>query len=246
MAFFRQVVLLICLALLLAVTSSAQDYDALVQQAESFWLERSSSDQYAIKAIGAFTQAAQMETERDTPHFQIARAYYFLGRFAAPAQKEAFYSKGVAAAEKAILINENSIGGFYWYSACMARILQTKRMTEKLKYVKKIKGYLTRARDMDPGFYYGGPSRALGMISFRSPFGSNKEAIFLLRESLQYASEYSLTLVNLAEVLIKEKQYVEARQLCEKVIKLKPKPGFERETANDQALARTLLAQTSE
>lgn len=220
---------------------NAQDAQILLQQAEAVYMKRSASMQNAYAAIKLYELAATADPGLDVPHYQIARAYYFIGRFSPQAQREALYLKGVEAAKKALAANPNSAGGHYWYSACMARAIEDKSIITKSKYVNDIKGHMLAAIKSDPRFYHGGPARALGMVSFKSPFGNNSDAIQLLRESLKHDSDYSLTLVNLAEVLIKEKQYEEARQLCHKVLALKPEPGFARELKGDQQLAQRLL-----
>ncbi len=241
---FRKVLMAAVVSLILFAASSAalaQDAQTLMQQAEAMWVKRSASLQNAYAAIKLYEQAAAADHSLDAPHYQIARAYYFIGRFSPPAQREALYMQGVEAAKKALAANAGSAGGNYWYSACLARAIEDKSVITKGKYVSDIKGHMLAARQANPGFYFGGPARALGMVSFKSPFGSNAEAIVLLRESLKYAPDYSLTLVNLAEVLIKEKQYAEAKQLCNKVLVLKPMAGYERELKDDQELAKRLL-----
>jgi tetratricopeptide (TPR) repeat protein len=226
---------------LLVMVAALYAQDAL-QQADAAWLKRSASDQYAYDAIKLYEQAGQAAPTNDVPWYQIARAYQFLGRFAPAAAKDALFAKGMDAAKKALAVNPNSVGGHYWYSACLSRWLESKGVTTKLKHLGELKSHLMAARKIDPAFFFGGPARVLGMIAFKSPLASNKEAIQYLHESLKYAPDYSLTLVNLGEVLIKEKQYVEAKQHLQKVLALSPLPGFERELADDQDLAKKLLA----
>jgi len=238
--------LLVLLFFIGIFTAQAQDAASLMQQADAAWLKRSASDQNAYQAIQLYQQAGQAAPNNDVPHYQIARAYYFLGRFAPAAQREQLYLKGVDAAKNALAVNANSVGGHYWYSACLARSLEKKSLFEKRKYVKDIKQHMAAALRLDPSFYFGGPPRALGMLSFKSPFGSNDDAIKMLRKSLEYAPDYSLTLVNLGEVLIKEKQYEEAKKHLQKVLTLQPMPGFERELAGDKKLAKKLLASIPE
>ncbi len=228
--------------LLAAAMLYAQDANALLQQAEATWAKRSVSEQNAYAAIQQYEAVAKAAPTMDVPLYQIARAYYFLGRFAPAGKKDALYQQGIAAAKRALAVNANSVGGHYWVAACTSRWLEDKSTMEKLKNLKELKNHLMTARKLDPSFYFGGPSRALGMIAFKSPLAANSEAIQYLRESLKYAPNYSLTLVNLGEVLIKEKQYAEAKQHLQKVLGLSPMPGYERELADDKELAKKLLA----
>jgi tetratricopeptide (TPR) repeat protein len=193
-------------------------------------------------AIAQYEQARTADPKNAEAWYKIARAYYFLGRFAPADQKENLYLKGVDAARQGFMANPNSAGAHYWYSACLAKSLENKSVVTKMKHKGDMEAHLQRARALDPKFYFGGPDRAIGMILFKSPVASNQEAIKHLRASLAHAPDYSLTLVSLAEVLVAEKQYAEARTLCQKVLALSPKPGFERELAADQALAKKLLA----
>jgi len=234
---------LVPLALLtLVAVLYAQDANTLLQQAEAAWVKRSASDQNVYEAIKLYEQAAKAAPTNEVPLYQIARAYYFLGRFAPAAKKDELYLKGAEYAKRAFTLKPNKVGGHYWYAACMSRWLEPKSIAQKLKYLSELKEHLLTARKLDPRFYFGGPSRALGMIAFKSPFASNKEAIQLLRESLSYFPDYSLTLVNLGEVLVKEKQYAEAKVHLQKVLGLSPMPGFERELADDKELAKKQLA----
>ena len=243
MATMRKVMSLgILYGLLLAALAYAQDYASFMAQGDQMWLARSGSDEKVIAAIKLYEQAAQTDPKQAEPYCQIARGYYFLGRFAPAAKKEELYKKGVAAGEKAIGLNANSPCAHYWYAVCLAKSLENKSVVEKLKYKSKMESNLEFCRKSDPKYYYGGPDRVIGMVAFKNPLANNSMAIEHLRQSLKLYPDYSLTLVNLAEVLIKEKQYAEAEQLCKKTLTLTPMKGFERELADDQAQAKKLLA----
>ncbi len=219
----------------------AADETASMKQGDDAWLGRSASDARVTEAIAAYEQAAAGATAAEA-WYKIARAYYFLGRFAPAAQKKDLFAKGIDAGKKALAADAGSAGAHYWYAACLAKSVETASVMTKLKYKGEMESHLKRARQLDAPFYFGGPDRLIGMILYKSPVASNSEAIEHLRASLSFGPDYSLTLVSLAEVLIAEKQYAEARQMCTKVQSLKPMPGFEKELADDQALARKLLA----
>jgi len=219
----------------------AQDAASLMKQADDLWLKRSASDATAYEAVKLYEQAAQADPKNDVPLYNIARAYQFLGRFAPKNKQESVFKQGMEYAKNALAVNPNSVGGHYWYAACLARSLQNKGITTKMKYAGELTDHLETSIKLDPSYYYGGPDRVIGMIYFKSPLAKNSTAIEHLRKSLKYDPDYSLTLVNLAEVLIKEKQYDEAKQYIDKVLNLKARPGFERELADDKALAKELL-----
>lgn len=228
--------------LALAGSAWAQDAGALIKQGDAAWNQRSASEANAQAAIAAFEQAAAADPKNAEAFYKVARGYYYLGRFAPAAKKEALFVKGIEAARKGTEANPSSAGAHYWYAACLAKSLENKGIGAKLKAKGDMETHLKKAQALDPSFYFGGPDRAIGMILYKSPTASNKEAIQHLRKSLSYAPDYSLTLVSLAEVLLAEKQYDEVKTTCDKVLGLKPMAGFERELADDQALAKKLLA----
>jgi tetratricopeptide (TPR) repeat protein len=233
---------LLLTALCLAAPAAADDAAALLKQGDDAWVLRSAGDAHVQDAIAAYEKAAAAAPQDATPLYEIARAYYFLGRFAAKAQKKDLFLKGVEAAKKALAANAASAGAHYWYAACLAKSVENESTMTKLKFKGDMEKHLERAHALDPSFYYGGPDRVIGMILYKSPVASNSDAIVHLRASLRFDPEYSLTLVSLAEVLVAVKQYDEAKRVCQKTLGLKPRPGFEKELADDQALALKLLA----
>jgi tetratricopeptide (TPR) repeat protein len=234
---------LVCAAIVFGFTAfaSAQETATFLKSAEELWLKRSVSEQNVNEAIKFWQQAASSDPKSEEAFIGMAKSYYFLGRFS-KGSKEAMYQKGIDAAKSALTLNPKGVGGNYWYVVCLAKSLEDKSLTTKMKYMSDIKSHIEAAVAADPKYYFGGPYRVSGMLYFKSPLASNKTAIENLRKSLEIAPEYSLTLVNLAEVLIKEKQYDEAKRLLEKALAVNPKPGFERETADDKELAKKLLA----
>jgi tetratricopeptide (TPR) repeat protein len=232
----------LALILGLAAMAWAQTAGEWMQKGDAEWLLRSAGDKHARQAIDFYRQAGAADAKNAEAFAAMARGYYFLGRFAPTAQKETIYQQGMEAATLGFAADPGHTGSHYWYSACLAKSLEDKSVMTKMRYKNDLESHLKKAAAMNPAYYFGGPDRAMGMILYKSPVASNQEAIKLLRKSLTYAPDYSLTLVSLAEVLIAEKQYGEAKQLCDKVAALKPKPGFERELADDQVLAKKLLA----
>jgi hypothetical protein len=219
-----------------------EDAASLIQKGEAEWLLRSQSDDHAKAALSFFEKAAAADPKSAEALYKIARGCYFLGRFAPAGQKDALFQKGIDAGKKAVAADSKSAGAHYWYAAVLAKSLENKSITQKLKAKGEIEAQAQAALKLDPSFYFGGPNRLIGMLLYKSPVASNKDAIKNLRASLNYKPDYSLTLVSLAEVLIAEKQYDEAKKMCDSALAAKPMPGFERETADDQALAKKLLA----
>ncbi|MDP8224931.1 MAG: hypothetical protein P9L99_16345 [Candidatus Lernaella stagnicola] len=231
--------LIVVLLLVFAWSALAADTDALLAQGEAAWLQRSASDENVRRAIEFFTKAGEAGSAEG--YYKAARGYYFLGRFTEGKQRKDVFLKGATAAKRGWEIDLNSVGSHYWYVANLAKSLQDKGVVAKMKRKNEILQHLKTCRKLDASFYYGGPDRILGMLAYKSPVGSNEEAIKRLRVSLKLAPNYSLTLVSLGEVLVAEKQYEEARGVLLRVLALSPEPGFERELAADKKLAKGLL-----
>ncbi|MDP8256862.1 MAG: hypothetical protein P9M14_14020 [Candidatus Alcyoniella australis] len=245
--YFRNEGVLIGTALFVALLfcipgATAQDSGSLIAQGDALYLQRSSSDDFVLQAVAKWEQAFQADPASADAAYRISMAYYFLGRFAPADKREALYVKGTQWGEKAYTADPQSAGAHYWYAVNLAKSYEEKSTFSKMTIVGDVQDNLAAALKLDPTFWYGGPDRVIGMVYFKSPLARNSTAVEHLKRSLSYAPNYSLTLVNLGEVLIKEKEYNAACQYLEKVLTLTPDPGFEKELEDDKRLAHELLA----
>jgi hypothetical protein len=127
----------------------------------------------------------------------------------------------------------------------MGSLAESFGMMQGLKYRKPIKEELETVLRLDSGFQSGSAQRALGRWYFKVPGlfgGSNKRAEEYLRRSLEYDVHNTVSHYFLAEVLIDEERYDEARIELQKVIDAPANPDWEPENQDYRDRARKRLA----
>jgi len=217
----------------------AQEKEAFMANGDGLWLKRSESIDNVRQAIELWQKAGEKDPKDATPLYQISMGYYFLGRFSEGDEtfKKDLFTKGKEWGEKAVAVDPQSAGAHYFLAVNMAKWGEAHGKVKSLFLSKDLIGNLSKAKDIDPTFYYGGADRVLGKVLFEVPgvFGGDKKrAEEHLRASLKIAPNYGLTLLYLAELLIDANRKEEAKGILDKLATLQPMPGFEQELKDDQ------------
>ena len=157
--------------------------------------------------------------------WKLARADYWLGGHAPPSERRGFLEEGIDAGRKAVALRPDRPEGHFWIAANMGMLAESFGLRQGLKYKGEIRDELMTVLRLDPAFQHGSADRALGRWYYKVPGlfgGSNSKSEEYLRKSLTYGPGSTTSLYFLAETLIAQKKYQEARDVLQK---LKDTPG---------------------
>jgi len=143
---------------------------------EAVTLVKESLDaEHLTKAIALLDRAAGIDPESDVIWAEIAMRCWFLGEDMPKESKkdrerrtEAF-EKGLAAAEKAMGINKNSVGGIYWYTVNLAARGEMRGVLSSLALTGTLLINKGRVDRLDPDYLYGATRRLLSEVFVRVP-----------------------------------------------------------------------------
>lgn len=176
--------------------------------------------------------------------WKLARAEYWLGGHAPESERRRLLEDGVAAGQKAALLEPKRPEGHFWAAANMGALAESFGRVQGLKYRKPIRDELEIVRRLDPAFQQGSADRALGRWYFKVPGlfgGSHERAKEHLRASLTYNPNNTASHFFLAEILLDEGHKAEARAELQKVIDAPLDPDWAPEDREFKSRARRLI-----
>lgn len=215
-----------------------QDPDALyrdretiasAQRAAAIWTDRLAAN------AGDFESA-----------WKIARAQYWLGTNGLPSrERKSALEAGIAAARKAIAIDQTRPDGHFWLAANMGALAESFGLRQGIRYRTPIRESLERALKIEPAFLEGSADRALGRWYYKVPglFGGNKKkSEEHLRKALAYNPNSIITRLFLAETLIALNRSEEARKELEGALAAPISDQWAPEDRRFKEQARSLLS----
>jgi tetratricopeptide (TPR) repeat protein len=215
----------------------AGDPDALYRERESLERARQAT---AIWHARAQTNASDFES-----WWKLARAYYWLGGHGPQDGRKQDLERGIAAAERAIALRQQSPEGYFWKAANMGALAESFGMRQGIKYRGAIKEALETVLRLDAGFQQGSADRALGRWYLKVPGlfgGSKKKSEEHLRKSLTYNPNSHASRFFLAETLFALDRDAEARDELKKLLDAPIDPDWGPEDREFKQKARDLLA----
>jgi tetratricopeptide (TPR) repeat protein len=218
----------------------AQTADALYADREHLASARQAADIWAA------------DLAKDANNFaaawKLARVCYWLGGHAPQAERRSFLERGMAAAQRATVLQPDRPEGHFWRAANMGTLAESSGLSGGLKYRKPVKLELETVLRLDPSFMDGSADRVLGRWYFKVPgwFGGSKtESEAHLRASLKYAPNSTVSHYFLAELLIDQGRNAEARTELQLVIDAPPNEQWGPEDREYKEKAKALLPKTS-
>jgi tetratricopeptide (TPR) repeat protein len=165
---------------------------------------------------------------RDTPQdfvgaWKLARAGYFLGTQGPEADRRTWLEAGLAAATRAVALNDARPEGHFWLAATMGALAESYGLRQDLKYRTRIKQALERVVAIDPAYMEGSADRALGRWYHKVPGlfgGSAAKAEQHLRRSLTYNPQSVVSYFFLAELYLDEERPAEGQRYLQQVLEL--------------------------
>lgn len=174
--------------------------------------------------------------------WRAARAAYYVGDFGEQAEKLKFFEKGITLAQRAILLQPNSVEGHFWLAANYGGKAQLVGALKALSTVKKIRKEMQTVVTLNDAYENGNAYLALGEIDRELPGvmgGNKKRAVSLFEQGLKVAPENLDLKVALSKAYKDAGRKDEARRLLEEVIKAQPTTRIQREAQEE---ARQLLS----
>lgn len=174
--------------------------------------------------------------------WRMARAYYYVGDFAAnKEEKLPQYEKGIAIAKRAMLLKPDAVEGHFWLAANYGGQAQLVGALKALSTVKKIRNEMQTVVKIDPTFENGNAFLALGEIDRELPGvagGNKKRALTTFEDGLKIAPNNLDLKVTLAKAYIEAGRKDEAWRLLEEIVKAQATTRIQREA---QAEAQKML-----
>src|SRR5665213_2452401 len=140
--------------------------------------------------------------------WKFGRACYDFADFSAiDAQREKIAEEGMAACDKLIQQQKQSIPGHYYLGMNLHQLSRTKTFGAS-KIVKQMEAEFKTVLDLDPKYDFAGPDRMLGLFYLDSPrwpfgFGDMTEARKHLAKALELAPEYPENHLDMIEAGLK-------------------------------------------
>jgi hypothetical protein len=204
------------------------------------------SDLASARQAAAIWAARLKQNPKDfTSAAKLARVYYWLGGHAGEAERKSLLEQGIAYGRTAVAIEPNRPEGHFWIAANMGSLAESFGLRQGLKYKGEIRDELTTVLRLDPAFQHGSADRALGRWYYKVPGlfgGSNAKSEEHLRKSLTYGAGSTTSLYFLAETLVAERKYQEARDVLQQLKDTPGDPDWAPEDREFKAKGQQLLA----
>ena len=227
-----------------AAASPQSDSHSASLDPEALYANR--TDLASARQAAAIWVARLQQNPKDfTSAAWLARVYYWLGGHAPEAERKSLLEKGIAFGRTAVALQTNRPEGHFWIAANMGMLAESFGLRQGLKYRGEIRDELMTVLRLDPAFQHGSADRALGRWYYKVPGlfgGSNSKSEEHLRKSLTYGPGSTTSLYFLAETLIAQKKYQEARDVLQKLKDTPGDPDWAPEDREYKAKGQQLLA----
>jgi len=121
------------------------------------------------EAAFAFEDIAHSEGENPDAWAWCARAWYFVGDYAAKRQRGEFFERGALGGRRALELAPRHSGALFWTAACAGGFVETIGTLRRAGRAPEILRHLASLRAVDPDYYYGALYRFMGQALVRQP-----------------------------------------------------------------------------
>lgn len=159
--------------------------------------------------------------------WQFSRACFDQADNAASSSDRArFAAEGMAAAQQALAVDNNSAAAHYYLGMNIGQLANTKHSLSGLRLVKDMEREFSAARLLDEHFDEAGPDRNLGLLYEQTPvlisIGSRSKAREHLEKSVALAPDFPENRLNLIEGYLKWDYRAEAVSALKELEKIWP------------------------
>lgn len=231
--------------------SASGDVQALIKDGDDLYAARDDA-RNVLKAVDKYKAALEIDQKNYEATWRISRAYYYYGTKLseddADGRKQSF-DKGMHWAKIAMKFNNNRVEGHFWLGVNLGSWGEANGVMKSLSIRHDLEDTMLKAAKLDEEYEGAGSYRVLGRLKFRLPGifgGDNDLSIEYLRKAVKIAPTHTMNYIFLAETLMDEDEYVEAKKLLEKVIAMEPDPRWIPEAKRDKEDAKSLLIEVRE
>ena len=184
------------------------------------------------RSNGKFREVLELDPDNEDAFWLIARNYFKMGDSAGDkGEKLRLYKRTGEYADECLAANPESIGGHFWKMATIGRTSEVKGILNSAMNLGSFKreiAFLLENADPAHEFHVLAVSSRAGMLMKAPSFagGDLAESERLLRQCVEANPRVTLFYVNLAENLIRQKRYDEARELLVKVKNFDAEPFY--------------------
>lgn len=199
----------------------------------------------ARKALANYREAVNKAENKYDGFWRISRLHYYIGAHTQDKKEQrALFSQGVYWADRAIELEPAKPNGYYWQGVNNGKYGEARGVLKSLFLVGPIKDAMNKVIELDRSYEDGGADRVLGRVYFKLPGfagGSKEKSLEHLEKSKKLGPEDPLTLVYLAETLLKFDEIEKARAELDNVLSMGDDNRWISGVAECKELARELL-----
>jgi tetratricopeptide (TPR) repeat protein len=227
------------------------DVQTLIKEGDDLYAARNDAKNL-LKAIDKYKAALEIDAKNYEASWKISRAYYSYGSKLSEDDKDArkqTFEKGKHWSRIAMKFDNNRVEGHFWYGVNLGSWGEANGVMKSLSIRHELEDEMLKAAKFDETYEGAGAYRVLGRLKFRLPGmfgGDNDLSIEYLRKAIKIAPTNTMNYVFLAETLMDEDEYTEAKTLLEKVISMEPDSRWITETKKDKEDAKLLLKEVME
>jgi len=224
--------------------SFEQDYATARQ-----WIEdRELSEDHLTKAEDLLLRIVETDKSQAKAWGMLCEVLYWKGEVATEKKLE-IYQKGVEYGEKGTLADPQNIEATFWLSVCYGLYGQERGIMTSLFLISPIEKLMKKSLEIDEGFFFGGPHRAMGRFYHQVPpwpiaSGDNRKALAHLQKSLEFGPEFYLNHIYIAEIYLSLGDKKKAREHIDWILNAPLTPKHEKEDGRYKEAAKLLLPRT--
>ncbi|MBI5427155.1 MAG: tetratricopeptide repeat protein [Nitrospinae bacterium] len=222
-----------------AETATLKEIDRLIADGDT--VEKLSDAESRVR------EALRLSPTSGELYLRLARAYYSLGKLGEGDARRDYFSRCLAQAERAAVLQNRFAAGYYIKGVCLGRLGEIDGIWQSLRAIDPFKQTMETALEIDPAVFRGGPHRALGRFYYQLPFilgGSFDKSITHLKEAVRLGPLCPENYFFLAESYYAKGEYPPAREALAALLKNFPEadgPREDREVPRIRERARELL-----
>jgi len=204
-----------CLIILtvFAALALSQNADSLIDEAVRLHNTRHIDPANLDRSFEILQSVVAADSSNTRALCELAHVEFTRGdKLTAKKDKLECFKTGQALALRATRLDDRSVDGHFWHMALTGRVGQTKGVLNSLGLVPEIKKEINLILELDPRHTGALDARAMLYYELPKMFGGDLDlSIEALNQGLGIDSNYTILYVDMARVLIKKKDYEQAR-----------------------------------